>query len=132
MRFVFIILSMMFYFASQAQNVIDNKIYRVTAYQKGNNNIVSVSNYAEVIPKPRLYIPSAFTPNNDGINDVFGVNGEGLQNFHIMVYDRWGQVIFETTNPHQNWDGKYKGVQVESGVYTYEIFVKGFGSPKTG
>src|SRR5258708_37882138 len=94
-KHAFIFLSLLFYFVTQAQNVLDNKVYRVTAYQKGNNNIVSVSNYAEVAPHPRLYIPDAFTPNGDGINDVFGVNGEGLQSFHIMIYNRWGQVIFE-------------------------------------
>src|SRR5436190_1079837 len=113
MRYVVIILSMMFYFASQAQNTLDNRIYRVTAYQKGNNNIVSVSNYAEVVPRPRLYIPNSFTPNNDGINDVFGVNGEGLQNFHIMIFNRWGQVIFESRNPHDTWNGTFKGEPAE-------------------
>src|SRR5438874_7649950 len=109
LNYTLTIISMVFYFVSNAQNVLDNKVYRVTAYQKGNNNIVSVSNYAEVVPHPRLFIPNAFTPNNDGINDYFGVNGEGLQNFHILIYNRWGQVIFESTNPHATWDGTFKG-----------------------
>jgi len=132
MKYVFLLLLIVFGFVSRAQNVLDNKIYRITAYQKGNNNIVSVSNYAEVVPHPRLYIPNAFTPNDDGINDYFGVNGEGLQNFHIMIFNRWGEVIFESTNPHTLWDGTFKGKPAETGVYTYEVIAKNLDSIRTG
>ena len=132
MKHVIIVLLMISPFVISAQTVLDNKIYRVTAYQKGNNNIVSVSNYAEVVPHSRLYIPNAFTPNNDGINDFFGVSGEGLQDYHIMIYNRWGEVIFESTNPHERWDGKFKGQPVQNDTYAYEVFAKDFENPKTG
>jgi gliding motility-associated-like protein len=132
MKYVFLILSILFCFAASAQNVLDNKVYRVTGYQKGHNNIMSVSNYAEVVPHPRLYIPNAFTPNGDGINDFFGVNGEGLQNFHIIIFNRWGEVIFDATNPHALWDGTFKGKPVEEGVYTYEVLAKNLEGPRTG
>ena len=67
-----------------AQNVLDNKVYRVTAYKNGNNGITSTSNYAEVIPPLSLFIPDAFTPNGDGINDSFGIKGEGIKNFRFQ------------------------------------------------
>ena len=119
--------------ALHAQDILPNKIYRVTAYQSGNNNIKSVSNYAEVIPPVSIFIPSAFTPNDDGINDSFGVKGEGIQNYKMLIYDRWGHVIYSSTNPHEHWDGKYNNEPVENGVYVYEVFAKGFGKhPKTG
>jgi gliding motility-associated-like protein len=117
----------------QAQDVLPNKVYRITAYRGGNNNIKSTSNYAEVIPPVSIFIPSAFTPNDDGINDSFGVKGEGIQNYKMLIYDRWGEVIYSSTNPFEHWDGKYNNKPVEVGVYVYEVFAKGFGKhPKTG
>ena len=119
MKLFCLILSILLYCAAHAQTVLDNKTYRVTAYKKGDNSVYSVSNYAEVIPKPRLYIPNAFTPNSDGINDSFGVSGGG-------------EVIFESTSPTVRWDGTFRGRPAENGVYAYEVTAKGFENPKTG
>ena len=133
MKYVFTLILAILYIALQAQDVLPNKVYRVTAYQSGNNNIKSTSNYAEVIPPVSIFIPSAFTPNADGLNDDFGVKGEGIQNYKMLIYDRWGEVIYSSTNPHEHWDGTYKNEPVENGVYVYEVFAKGFGKhPKTG
>lgn len=119
--------------ALQAQDILPNKIYRVSAYQSGNNNIVSRSNYAEVVPPASIFVPNAFTPNNDGINDTFGVKGEGIRNFRMLIFNRWGEVIYESANPSQHWDGKYRGNTVENGTYVYEIYALGLGKkPKTG
>ena len=115
-----------------AQNILDNKVYRVTAYKKGNPIITSTSNYAEVIPKLSFYIPSAFTPNDDGINDTFGVKGEGINDFHILIYNRWGEVIFESTNPRQQWDGRYRGQKSEQGTYVYKLYAMGLEMGRTG
>jgi len=133
MKIFTLIILLAFTAAAQAQDILPNKIYRITAYQNGNNNIVSTSNYAEVIPPTSIFIPNAFTPNQDGINDDFGVKGEGIQNFKMLIYNRWGEVIYSSTNPHEHWDGKYNNEPVENGVYVYEVFAKGFGKhPKTG
>lgn len=53
------------------------------------------------------YIPSAFTPNNDGLNDFFFIQGDNInpERFELQVYNRWGEVVFETTNPEEKWDG---------------------------
>ncbi len=119
--------------ASQAQDILPNKVYRITAYQNGNNNISSTSNYAEVVPPTSIFIPNAFTPNDDGFNDSFGVKGEGIQNFKMLIFNRWGEVIYSSTNPGEHWNGKYKNEPVENGVYVYEVFAKGFGKhPKAG
>jgi gliding motility-associated-like protein len=116
-----------------AQDVLQNKVYRVTAVKRGDNSIKSQSNYAEVIPELKMYIPNAFTPNGDGINDQFGVKGEGITEFHLYVYDRWGKVIFETTNPLQQWDGTYKGNPVQQDTYVYEVTSATYGRrPRTG
>ena len=110
---------------SQAQNILDNKVYRVTGYKKGNNTITSTSNYAEVIPPLSIYIPSAFTPNGDGLNDMFGIKGEGVQDYRMLIYNRWGTVIFESDNAKKQWDGRYQGEPVETGTYVVQVFAKG-------
>ena len=117
---------------SSAQNLLENKVYRVTAYKSGNNAITSTSNYAEVIPPLSIYIPNAFTPNGDGINDTFGVKGQGITNYRLLVFNRWGEVIFESTEVKKQWDGRYAGKQVEQGTYVYELFANGAKKGRTG
>jgi gliding motility-associated-like protein len=117
---------------TRAQNIVDNKVYRVTGFKAGNNAVTSTSNYAEVIPPLSIYIPSAFTPNGDGLNDTFGVKGEGIKDYRILVYNRWGEVIFESTNVRKQWDGKFDGSPVEQGTYVYQLFANGARKGKTG
>ena len=113
-----------------AQDILPNKVYRVTAYKRGDVFVQSTSNYAEVIPPVSIYIPNAFTPNGDGLNDTFGVKGEGIRDYHLYIYDRWGNVIWDSANPHQTWDGKFQGNMAQSGVYVYQLFASGL--PKKG
>ncbi len=79
------------------------------------------------------FIPSAFTPNGDGKNDVFKiVNMRSQILLQFRVYDRWGQLLFNTTDPSQGWDGKYNGNVMDAGVYLYIINVgQPDGSQKT-
>ncbi|MCO5263429.1 MAG: gliding motility-associated C-terminal domain-containing protein, partial [Lentimicrobium sp.] len=66
-------------------------------------------------------VPNAFTPNNDGLNDTFRpvVDYERVRMFSMVIYNRWGQLIFETTNPEEGWDGKDAPAGVYSWVITY-------------
>lgn len=71
------------------------------------------------IATSKLEMPNAFSPNGDGINDIYKAK-EGYQSitsFHAYIYNRWGQKLFEWTNPAQGWDGKYNGRDVKEGVY---------------
>jgi len=69
-----------------------------------------------------LFIPNAFTPNNDGWNDAFGVaSGLTVQSFSLQVYNKYGQVIFITRNVTDKWDGTYKGKPVPNGAYVYQL-----------
>ncbi|MDE3184353.1 MAG: gliding motility-associated C-terminal domain-containing protein [Bacteroidota bacterium] len=66
-----------------------------------------------------ILFPNAFTPNNDGLNDIFKVlNGYHLTYFHFVVYNRWGQKIFESDDPKKGWNGKIE--EREGGTGTYE------------
>ncbi len=67
-------------------------------------------------------VPSAFTPNGDGINDCFGIRKWGyVTSLQFNVYDRWGKLVFSSTDAQKCWDGKYKNLQQPPGVYAYII-----------
>jgi gliding motility-associated-like protein len=68
-----------------------------------------------------MYVPNAFTPNNDGNNDVLYVRGICLQSLTFMIFDRWGEKIFETADQSRGWDGTYKGQALNSGVFVYRL-----------
>lgn len=72
-------------------------------------------------PEFRIYIPNAFTPNGDGINDNFKPGGLGFADYTFRIYTRWGQKIFETNDPDNSWDGSYESEQQQEGVYVYDI-----------
>jgi gliding motility-associated-like protein len=67
-------------------------------------------------------VPSAFTPNNDGKNDCFGVSSWGvIDHLQFTIYNRWGAVVFQTTDPSRCWDGTYKGVAQDGGTFVYHV-----------
>lgn len=69
-----------------------------------------------------LFIPNAFTPNNDGINDVFEIKGTSIADYNLYIYNRWGQVIWSTHNFEISWDGTNRsGEKVAPGSYIYKI-----------
>jgi gliding motility-associated-like protein len=77
--------------------------------------------------KTGYFMPSAFTPNNDGLNDCFGIKYWGIvEELDFSVYNRWGERIFHTTTPGDCWNGTYKGKQQNPDVYVYVITAKTF------
>jgi len=67
-----------------------------------------------------IYFPSAFTPNNDGKNDWFRMlGGHNVTEFHLAVYNRWGQKVFESFNPAKGWNGLFKGVVQSSEAFVW-------------
>ncbi len=99
--------------------------YRVTAYKYGNPSVFSLSNEVEVIPAMTIYVPNTFTPNGDGLNDTFGITGEAIRDFNLVIYNRWGEMIFETTNMNERWDGTFKGKTAPQGAYAYSLSAQG-------
>ena len=79
----------------------------------------------EVVPAMTFYLPNTFTPNGDGLNDTFGVTGEAIKDFSLIIYNRWGQKVFETDNANQRWDGTYNGINAPQGSYAYNVSAKG-------
>lgn len=69
--------------------------------------------------EPLVFIPNTFTPNGDGKNDVLYVRSGILENFVLRIYNRWGELLFETTSLEKGWNGTFKGKYCEQGVYDY-------------
>jgi gliding motility-associated-like protein len=94
----------------------------------------STSNLAGVLLPPKLFIPNAFSPNNDGVNDIFNVKGIFIRNntgnplidFRLRIYDRWGELLFESNDMNMGWNGDYLGKPAEPGTYIYEVNAMGF------
>jgi len=81
------------------------------------------------IPGPvNLYVPTAFTPNNDGLNDAFAVHLSGVKDFEMWVFNRWGEEVFHTQDPLEPWIGEVNGGAhyAPNGIYNWVVRLKGF------
>lgn len=79
--------------------------------------------YEIVCGEPDVFLPNAFTPNDDKENDVLFLRGRNVQSLYLKIYDRWGELVFETQQQNIGWDGKYKGKPVDPAVYVYHLSV---------
>ena len=66
-----------------------------------------------------VYLPTGFTPNGDGTNDVLYIRSNFVTEVYLTIYDRWGEKLFETNDAKNGWDGLFKGKQLDQGVYGY-------------
>jgi gliding motility-associated-like protein len=66
-----------------------------------------------------VFIPNSFTPNGDGLNDMFRVYGYKIATLKLVVFNQWGEKLFESSDQSRGWDGTYKGKVQPSGVYMY-------------
>lgn len=74
---------------------------------------------------PELYIPTAFTPQGDFINDKWKLTGYDIQKFRLWIYNRWGEMVYYSDDIERPWDGTYKGVMSPSGAYQYVVEYEG-------
>ncbi|MFT5183704.1 MAG: gliding motility-associated-like protein [Flavobacteriales bacterium] len=70
---------------------------------------------------PSIYIPNAFSPNGDDQNEILFIRGENLTSVYLTIYDRWGEMVFETSSQNIGWDGTYKGKPVDPAVFVYYL-----------
>lgn len=81
----------------------------------------------ELCPNEIFYIPNAFTPDGDEKNNTFKpiiTSGVDLFNYNFVIYNRWGEVIWESNNPNMGWDGTYNNIMCQDGVYTWKLHFK--------
>jgi gliding motility-associated-like protein len=98
----------------------------IAVNQYGCENRITKPIYVD--PEFHIYIPNVFTPDGNGLNDVFNVKGVGIDenNFKMYIFDRWGEMIFSTSNLYEGWDGSVKGHdnKATQDVYVYKIYLK--------
>lgn len=91
-------------------------------------NKFGCSNTSSTTVKPFITVlvemPNAFTPNGDGKNDTFQPRIFGVDEMNLKIFNRFGQLVFESFNPTDSWDGKFKGVDQPMDVYAYTLYVK--------
>jgi gliding motility-associated-like protein len=85
-----------------------------------------------VTPEFALYVPNAFSPTGDFKNEIFTPQGIGIdeERYNMYIYNRWGELIYETNNFAKGWDGKIDGNVVQIDTYVYKIIVYDLRSEK--
>ena len=100
--------------------------YRVQALDNADTTITSLSNKVCFDLEPVVFVPNAFTPHPaDGLNDVFHISAINYTSFHLEVYNRWGEEIFSSSDPKNQWDGTFKGKPCPADEYLYILEVDG-------
>ncbi len=110
----------------------DNSIDPIFEVTEGGSYFVVVTNYCGSVADSitvfddycncAVYIPNAFTPNGDGLNDSFAPQFSCEMNaYELFIFNRWGEVVFNTKSTNSTWDGTYKGLMLPIGVYAYRL-----------
>jgi gliding motility-associated-like protein len=103
----------------------DTTIYKVVVSKKGCKEEKTIRINVDNVNcgEPNIFVPNAFTPNNDGNNDILKVRGRWISKLQFVVYNRWGQEMFTTTDLNNGWNGVFKGNEVAPDVYNYYLQV---------
>lgn len=94
--------------------------YNVTVTDANGCSITAAVSVNVLAEKP-VFIPNAFTPNGDGANDLWSVYATGTAYYNMQVFNRWGEMVYQSFNINAGWDGKYKGKEADPGVYVYVL-----------
>ena len=114
-------------FCNYCHEITENPQYN-TCYVLEATNSFNCKNWdtvcVTVTQDWNIYIPNAFTPNKNGINDVFFPVGYGISDIELMIFDRWGELIFKSDDKTKGWDGTCKNVLCKQDVYVYKVNFK--------
>ena len=94
--------------------------YTITAVNNQGCS-TSATSTVQIQPESTFYIPNTFTPNGDEKNGIFKPAYFNIYNYKILIYDRWGLLLFQSNNPDEGWDGTYKGGVCQQDVYVYKV-----------
>lgn len=110
-------------------NPTQSTLYQLIATDA--NGCSAVDSVWVILEGSEILLPSAFSPNNDGSNDLFRTLNNNIETYQIEVYNRWGELVFAAENPKDAWDGSYKGEPQELGVYVWQARFRLRGSNQT-
>ncbi|MBL4707276.1 MAG: gliding motility-associated C-terminal domain-containing protein, partial [Flavobacteriales bacterium] len=107
---------------------------RVQPFEKVSYNLIltdkigcftyDVDFVIDIYPETFVKLPTSFTPNNDHVNDLIYVQGWGIKELvEYKIFNRWGEIVFETSKLEEGWDGTYKGEEQNNDVYVYKVRV---------
>ena len=97
-------------------------VYQVTVTDEyGCSEVTDVT--IDIIYDYKIIVPTAFSPNNDGVNDYLTVTGRNIAEFQLYIYNRWGEQIAIVTENDEGWNGTFKGIDQEIGVYVWYVEV---------
>ena len=102
--------------------------YRVTTWgTNGCKNETTIDVKVHIDPEKLTYpVPNTFSPNKDGLNDCFNVRHWGpVLDFKMTIFNRWGEIVFQTSNPNDCWNGTKNGIEQPTGVFVYQIDASG-------
>lgn len=106
------------------------KVIAIDEYGCQNSDTVQLTSTEWVCDKPFIFVPTAFTPNNDGKNDEIQVNSHVISEMEFAIFDRWGEKVFETTDQNDTWNGTYKGKTMQPQVFVYYLKATCFNGEK--
>jgi gliding motility-associated-like protein len=106
--------------ATTIANPPNSQGYLVTTYDSNNCRLID-SVIVTINFNSSVYIPNVFSPNNDGVNDVLYVLGHGIRTMELIIFNRWGEKVFETTDQSIGWDGTFRGQVLNPAVFMYQF-----------
>jgi gliding motility-associated-like protein len=95
-----------------------------------DENGCSASDIVSIYFSPLLYIPNTFTPDGNELNNGFKIVASNIKSYELMIFNRWGELIFTMNDFDDYWDGTYKGIRCQDGTYTWKINYEDFKTKK--
>ncbi len=103
------------------ENAGDYPIALIVKNQWGcSDTVIKVVN---VVEDQSLFVPNSFTPNGDGLNEIFQAKGKGFSQFNMQIFDRWGQKLYDSSEFSGGWDGTFQGKECQQDAYVWKIVV---------
>ncbi|MEN8928518.1 MAG: gliding motility-associated C-terminal domain-containing protein, partial [Flavobacteriales bacterium] len=109
---------------TETNTYADGGNYTVTLIIKNDGPCFDTLSKEICVSDQIFFIADIFSPNGDGANDILYVRSSEAEELNFRVFDRWGKMVFESTDVNNGWDGRFKGRELEAGVYFYYVYMK--------